>query len=358
MSQGMPTTDVFESHLENGRSAVLEARQTYSNVHLTRDIPDKVVEGIGDLEQEIDELDKTLDVTEQDIQLAEQAEERAGILASIFEAFELYQQRVVEADLGRLQVHASALTELRGEAEFADSIDSQFEQLSRQLSMLEKLAENGRYGKMVSNDRVSLATVEVNLRKLEKKLINEISPDSQQRIYLMACDTLLDEIHETLLDLHDSNEAKTAFSPDLNTVKGLINESEAEETNIEKAAKNARVALEGVLMLHYTISREGANQYLVEELEQTVPAAKLDCDVKDAVLKADVDTLLDAIGEFVGTQSNRTSSERIAQLLKEHDGSVVQTIESTDYDRETVITEVIRLIEQQRISDINVVFSS
>ncbi len=358
MSQEIPTTDVFETHLENGRSAILDARQTYSAVELNEKIPDTIVEAIGNLEQEFNDLDQTLDVTKEDVQLARQAENRATILASVFNAFQLYQEMVVKADLRRLEVYESALGELRDEINCPDPIESQFTELDRQLSMLEKLGRSGRHGKMVVSDRVSLGTVENRLRKIEEKLSTESPPGSRQQVYLAACNKLLDEIHETLLNLHDANKAKTAFSSDLRRVKELIKEAEAVEGNVEQGAKNARVALEGVFMLHHTICREGANQRVAEEFTKAVPAEKLGCHVEDAVSKGDVDTVLDAIGDFVGTQANRSETERLSQLLNEHDGSVARTIESTDHDLEKIIEQLEPLYEQQYISDIQVVFNS
>lgn len=357
MSQEPSRTDRFEQHLENGRSAVSAARKAYSNLELTRTVPDSIVEAIGNLDDELDELDRTLNVNNEDVRLAEQTTQRAEVLASVLAALEDYQQFVVDADIRRIHSYASALEKLKEKVDISEELNSQFARLDRQRSMLEKLSNSGRYGQVVNNDRISLGAVDTGLRTLDSKLEARAPADIRRRAYVVSCEDILEEIHEMLSHLNDDNKSKTAFSSDLRRVKDGLETARSAEDETTQAAEHARVALEGAFMLHHAIARVGAEESVAEALAATVPVDELDCDVEDAVSRGDVDALLTAIDEFVGSQAERSAGERISQLLEVHNGSVVRTAEATDYDVPTIVDQLERLYEQQRISDIEVVFT-
>jgi hypothetical protein len=360
MDQETSPTDAFEAHMESGRKSLSEARDSYATLEMMQTVPDSIVEAIGDLERELDELDRTLDVTAEDVRIAEQTSKRAAVLADVFVALEERQRIVVSAEITRLQSYASAITEIRRDDDQPEKLDSQFDRLNRRLEMLQKLADSGRYGQVVSNDRISPGTIDANLRDLELALTDKCPTDTRATTYLTVCEDLLEKIYDTPTGLDDGNEDKTAFSTDLGIVKDQMQDANSalEDDAPDQAVEHARVALEGAFMLHRLTTEAGAKQYLAEHLASIIRDADglIDCDIEQCVTTGDADTLLSVISEVVDTQIERSVGERLAQLLREHDGSVIRTADATDFEVTTIVDHLDQLYQQHQISDIEVVF--
>lgn len=358
MNQETSQTDAFEVHLERGRGELSQARDSYSTLKLTDVVPDSLVEAIGDMERELDELDQTLDVTSEDVRLADQTASRASVLAEVFAALAEQQRLVVDAELARLQSFASTISDLcrTVEADF----ESRVGHIDRRLSMLGKLADSGRHGQVLGNDRVSPATIDTDLRDLDATLADEIADDARTTAYLTCCEKLLEDIYRTLADLDDQNPDRTAFSTDLSAVKSRTEDAEealdADEPG--RGVEQARIALEGTFMIQQLTARAEARQRVAKELAAVIEGSEgtVAPDVAQCASRGDVDALLSAIDDLVSTQVQRSAGECIHQLLREHDGRVARTVEATDFDVATVVEHLEQLYHQQDIADIEVVF--
>ena len=359
MNEETTQTDRFEVHLERGRGSVSRARDLYSTLKLTDVVPDTIVEAIGELEREIDELDQTLEVTPEDVRLADRTASRATALAAVFAALDEQQRLVVEADLARLQSFVSILEDAGGRDATDDGVESRLDSVDRRLSMLEKLADSGRHGQVLGNDRVSPSILETDLRELDSMLADGVADERRATAYLAGCDNLLDEIHRTLGELDDQNPDRTAFSTGLGAVKERLDDAEATlGDDAGRAATQARIALEGTFMLHQSTARARARQQVATELAAVVEEMDepVDCDPGRCASRGDLDTLLSTVDELVSAGIQRSAGERVQQLLREHDGSVGQTVQATDLDVATVVDQLEQLYRQQQIADIEVVF--
>lgn len=356
MGKETSTTDTFEQILEEGRRALSTARDEYSALEETETVPDALVEAIGDLERELNELDQTLDVTDEDIQLAEQTSRRVSVLADVLSALRTRQRLLVEARLERLELRLSGLADLISENDHA----SRLEKLQRQLSMLNKLADSDRYEQVVTNERVSPERIDTAIRQLESDLDNDISSDELLSSYVTVCKDILDEIHEVLTNLSEDNDAKTAFSTDLRQIKDLLNGADTSDGQkaVEETVTDARTALEGALMLHELTQRAQAEEQVSKELAAVVEETNLsvDCDVEQCIVQGDASTLLLAIADVITSEVQLSAGQRVQQLLREHDGSVIRTAEATDFDVPTIMAHLEQLYQQGHISNIEVEF--
>lgn len=356
MDQETSTTDNFEAQLERGREQLSVARDTYSTLELTEDVPDDIIESLGDLEEELDELEQTLEVTSRDIDLAEEIAQQISILAEVLAALEMRQATVVEKRLKRVQAFAGGIFELSNDAANSVTDRSRLNKVDSQLSMLEKLASSGRHGQVVSNNRVSLRKIDRTLRQIEQELSDEVADSTRTETYLSIAQNLLEDIHQTLATLDDENADKTAFSTDLNIVKNKI--EAAENADGDEAVVSARTALEGTFMLHQLIATSGAEQVAAKELGNIITTAndELTTDIETQSAQGNIDVLLDEISTIIGAGVKRSSDERLSRLLREHNGSVTRTAEATDFDVSVILEHLNQLYQQQPISDIQVVF--
>jgi hypothetical protein len=348
--------------LERGRRTLGEAREEYSALGRVETVPDRLVEAIVDLERELDELDQTLEVTDEDVELAERTVQRVSLLEAVLSALRERQRTVVEADVRRLDYHVSGIVDLVRDRDLADEIDTDIDELEREYSMLERLVEGERYRQVETNDRVSTEGVDAAARQVAVEIEDEVPPTARAEAYLDICDRLLDDIHDALSGLGEDNDERTAHTADLRAVKERteVAESALESDDGERAATNAHVAFDGCLILHYLSARASARQRVAEELAAAVRKFDLvvDCDIDRSVDRGDAETLLAAILDAVESQVEVSTGERIRQLLAEHDGSVVRTAETTDFDVATIVDHLEQLYRERHVSDIRVEFAN
>jgi len=360
MGNQISPTDSFEEVLERGRTELSAAREEYDALEETETIPPALVEAMSGLERELDELDKTLDVEEADLELARQTVRRIGVLNDVFAALRERQRTVVEADVSRLGHHVSGIATLVRDHGIASEFDRDIDDIEREHSMLDALVSKGRHEKVVTNDRVSPGRVDAAIRKIDSELAEHVPGDARADAYESITESLLDEIHDVLGSLGEENSERTAYSSDLRLVKERLEAAAAtgEDDGGTTAAKTARIALEGALILHYSTARSHADQRVAGALADAVEDSDLvvDCDVERCVSRGDAETLLTAITAAMGTEAELSTSERLRQLLTEHDGSVRRTARATDFDVATILEHVERLYDEGQIADLEVTF--
>lgn len=359
MDQKNSPTDAFEQELARGRDAISDAREAYSSVLTTETVPDPFVEAIGGLEEQFDNLDQTLNVDWEDVKIAKQTAQKAVLLADVFNALEHRHRAEIEAELTRLKLYSDGLENLLSEVNLPESVRSELDRVNRQFRMLRKLADDDRYGQIMSNERISPDTVDADLRRLEAECSESVPDDQQARQYISIADQLLESIHEALRELDDENKEKTAFASELRATKDRIEDAKAklDTDKVSKATRLARAGLEGVFMIHQQVSTAGANAKLAERLVTLLDNADGGINKGLAADKrGDVDELLDVLSSLIGAQVERSFIDRFEQLLREHDGSVAQTVEATDFDAETVFEHLEQLYQKPGVSDIEVIF--
>lgn len=356
MGRHISSTEQFERALDDARSTLSDARDTYSQLEETATIPEWVIQALGDLEGELEELDQQLEVTESDLALAEQTANRIEILDGVLDAYRQRQRTVATADVDRVREILSSLAEPVREHD----LDLDVEELERKCSMLEKLLDNGRYAQVLGNERFSPTTLADAISDLDSELAGAVPVSTRARAHVDVVESLLDEIHDYLSELGDRNDDRTAYGGDLKAIKSKVSKTkekleQEEPTDLDESS---RVLLDECITVHYLASRATADQRLANALAGTVRDGQLDvdCDVESCVNRGDWNTLVSSIEDIVASGSELSTARRLARLLAEHDGSVVRTAEATDFDVETVIENLPQLYRDGDVADITIMF--
>ena len=359
MGNKISPTDSFEEVLERGRTELSAAREKYKSLEQTETISPALVEAISALERELDELDQTLDVEEADLKLAQQTVRRIGVLNDIFAALRERQRTIVEADVSRLGHQVSSIATLVRDHGIASELDRDIDDIEREYSMLDALVSKGRHEKVLTNDRVSPEGVDGAIQEIDSELAEQVPDHARVDAYETITESLLDEIQDVLDSLGEENSDRTAYSSDLRLVKERFEAAATGEDDVgTSATKTARIALEEALTLHYSTARSDADQRVAGALADAIEDSDLvvDCDVESCVSRGDTETLLTAITAAMGTEAELSTSERLRQLLTEHDGSVRRTARATDFDVGTILDHVERLYDEGQIADLDVTF--
>jgi DNA repair exonuclease SbcCD ATPase subunit len=361
MGRHTSTTDTFEQILERARATLETAREEYGSLEGTGSVPAGLVDSIADLEDELDELDQNLEVSETDIELAEATARRVEMLSETFAALRERQRTIVDADLKRLRIRYSSISELIRKHDLDGMTDPELGEIERHLSMLETLANDGRYEQVRTNDRISPSKVDASIRQVDDQVSDRIPDEALARTYVTIVKQLLDEIHESLSDLDAENEERTAHSSALSDIKQRLEDvqDDLDASGADGIAPDARSILNDCIELHRQTTSAQAEQRVARTLATTIQnsAADVDCDPAACVCRGDAETLLTALTDTLTSQVDLSTSARLRQLLREHDGSVVRTAEATDFDIPTIMDHLERLYDDGEIADLVVEFS-
>lgn len=354
------STDAFEDILRRGRSQLDKARTEYQTLEGMDDVPDKLVEAIGDLERELDELDQNLEVTDEDISLAKETVARVSVLAEVFDGLKQRQRVIVGGACERVNRYIEGLQDLLKHYDISGDISETVESIEHRHSMLEKLVSGDRYGQILSNEQVDPDSIVSKIHALSDKLSESTTAIDRTEFYLSVCGSLLDDIHARLAELKEDNEDRLAHGAELQEIK---QEKQTAESQLSKspdeAVSTANKVLENCLSLHQEIVVDHADQELVIKLADVCQDKELaiEHDIENSVDRGDPESLLAVIADAIASEVDLSTSGRLLQLLQEHDGSVIRTKKATDFEITTILNHLTQLYDEEEIADINVEFT-
>ena len=356
MGEHTSPTESFEEVLKHGRTALSTARDEYDTLEQTETVPSGLVEAISDLERELDELDQVLNVDDTDLEQAQQTVQRIELLDGVFSALRERQRTVVEGDVSRIEYHLAGLAALLREHGDEGEVQGELDNIESKQRMLNTLISKDRHEKVVTNDRVSTEKVDTSIRELDADLEPHVPDSSRVETYTAITGNLLDEIHDALASLGNDNDDRTAYATELKSIKKQRSQLEDEDGGGD--AETAQTMLEETLRLHHSIVRSQADQRVAERLADAVAefGSSVECDVDRCVSSGDPETLLRAITDAIGREVQRSTIERLQQLLEEHDGSVLRTAQATDFDVPTILEHLEQLHADGAIADLEVSF--
>jgi hypothetical protein len=365
---GHPTspTERFERKLETARESLSSTRDQYARLEATEPVPEWIIEAIGDYDRELDELDQNLEVSDEDLDLAERTARRVEILRAVLDAFRDRQRSIAEADVERVRRMLAVLESSIDRQEVDAAVESTVDELHRKCSMLDKLLDNGRYGQVLGNERFSPVTLEDSLRELDDELGTELPASAHARVHVEMIEALLEDVHGYLSTLGDRNDDRTAYGDDLREIKSRLSDAERELTDGDSnepaegdtttVDETVWVLLDECIDVHHGVARAAADQQLTAALADAVreTGVSVDCDVDSCVVRGDRTSLLNEFEAVIGAGVERSTATRLARLLAQHDGSVVRTAEATEFDVDAIVDHLPRLYHDGTIADITV----
>ncbi|WP_435319014.1 hypothetical protein [Haloarchaeobius sp. TZWSO28] len=298
-------------------------------------------------------------MSEQEIGRAEDATDRAELLQAVISEVRDRERAVIEADVDRLRLWFDGYDRLTRRHEVSEPTIEQCSKVERICGMMEQLIARGRHEKVRTNDRFSPGAVDRDLRVLDAELEQDLDADQYTDGCLSIIEDLLPTIHDGLASLDDPNPRQSAFANSLGEVKELLTEAENKrEDDPAGAANTARIALEGVLIHHYSVSRAVANQHLAAALAELIDDQGLDLelDYEDSAQRGDVEALLTELTSIIRTEVSRSKGARLRRLIEEHDGSVGRTAAATEFTISEILETLQTMHNDGKIADVEVTF--
>lgn len=353
------TTENYEATLRSARNYLDTARSEYRSVEDFDAVPSELVESLNELDRELEDLEDVIRVSEQELRRAEDAADRAELLQSVLAAVRDRERAIIEADVDRLRLWFDGYDRLTRQREISDSTRSRCSKVERICGMMEQLITKNRHEKVRTNDKFSPEAVDRTLRELDGNLLEEVDAGEYTDACLSIIDDLLPIIHDGLGSLADENPEKSSFADSLGDVKKRRSTAEEErETDPSAAVETVRIALEGALIHHYSVSRAVANQDFAEMLAELIRDQGLDIelDYEASATRGDTDALLSELISIIRTEVTRSKGARLRRLLEEHNGSVSRTAAATDFTFSEILETLQTMYDDNEIADVEVTF--
>jgi hypothetical protein len=350
------STDRFERVLEAARETLADASDRYSRLESSESIPEWVVDALGEYDEELERLDRNLEVTDEELRLAERTRDRIHLLDGVLEAFEDRQRTVAEADVDRIRLLVTALIELGDATSPDEDVRSSIDDLDGKCAMLEKLLDRGRPGRVLGDRRFSPTTLEATFDAIDESLVADLPADAVARFHADVVAGLLDPIHEFLAELDERNDDKTAHGRRLGEIKSDLRAATRtlEDGDPGDADDTLRDLVDDCLAVHRATARAVADQQFAAGVASLVRAdtVSLDVDLDACVARGDGATLLSGLESVVAVDTVRSTATRLAHLLERHEGSVVRTAEATAFDVDTILDHLPHLYHDGPATDV------
>lgn len=346
----------FEELLDQGEEFLREARERYEEISRTEDPPEAVIQAISQLDQELTDLSKVTTVNQSRLQQAGQVSDQAVLLRDILEAFQQRQRVVIERRVERFSLWVDQLNQTKRQSGFDVDSKQSVESLRKTITLFENLMAADEYGRIGDNERIALPEFLNDLRQFDADLREALSFERYALICLEVVSDLLDVIHEELSTLSYAHSSEASFSRYLRQVKKHQTDAEEslEQSRFEQANREARIALEGALMVDDEITRVKADELFASKLRDDLSTHGFEpeVDIESNSPEADAEALLERAVGAIESSVELTVDTRIQRLLEEYDGSVNRVIEQSDLDDGTILNHIMKLYKNDGIDDL------
>ena len=365
----------FDKAVERAETGLERARSDYRLISSTNDhgvierthesLPEVYGVAIAELDEKIDTFDSVYDVTDSELETAESSAVRAEFLAGVTDAYRRHHENVVDRRVNLVGKRFDMLEECV-KLESADvSVDQSG--ISRQVTALRRLVDVGKYAQLQESDRVDLSEIESAVDKFDKMTREAVSAATYVSLALDLAESLRDEYTEDLSALVNKGVDTGAISvsdradeaPDLEQIA----EREKKETLSTEDADTVATVVEVFADIALLTKKRRSIHELGQELLSVLKESPLtdEADVDFDALRASLEMLeFDRIEmevvALVESEATTTETEKLVQLLEEHDGSLGRTLNAVDRSAEEVFNDLHALFEEGEIQDVEVRF--
>lgn len=344
--------EAFDTALERAETALQRARYRYQRVSELSTRSAAFATRLNTLEEELESIDKVLDVGEDEATEAVELADRTTLVADLLEAVWRYEADRLEAELAVYDVwNEQVPTGSRSEG------GSSRTKRAEVFEIVRELVGNDKHGQLRKGEKFTLERCRVLLREVDQELRSSVPVGE----YVQYC---LDVVEE--LDSHATENLKILVREDVpvqfkeyrleirdrvDDIRDTVGTDRIDEGTVH----DARVTLEGAAMLAYCIAVERATyEYCRRVAELVGSMSSPDRDLDALVMDRDVEALETIIEKSILGEESHSPEERILDLLSEHDGSVGRVLDASDVGTAELFDAIEELYVDGRIANVEV----
>lgn len=356
----------FNEAVERTEAGLEQARDNYDAIrHIGDPLSEVYGTALAELSEEADEFDSVYNVTDSEVEWAESTAARAKFLSTVTAAYRRFYETRINQRVELLNEWFDILSANVGEADAAVPFNQS--SAEQQLAALRKLTEAGKYVQLCKSDQVDVAAAEANVRQFHTEVRKSLSTAEYVSFALGFVESLRDYYTENLSEMVGAGVKQEAISvtervqeapatdPIADRLKqGTVSAEDASEIQIVIETYVDVVLLTGERCAKYELGK--ALLSAIEESNFSDNTTEVAVDLQARVESLELEAIEARVRSLVESEATTSESERILQLLREHDRSVRRTIEVVDQSPDEVFDILYQLYTDKEIQDLEVKF--
>lgn len=319
---------------------------------------------LAELDEAVDQFDSVYEVTDTELDRAETVAVQAEFLVAVTAAYRKYHETVVDRRVVIAGEWFDTLDAAVGDGD--NDIAADRSTLARQIRAVRKLVKAEKYGQIQSSDRIDLAGAEEKVRSLHDAVCESFTAVEYASLGLELAESFKHRYTDDLSTLVGAGVDRDPISvagdledaPEIEPVSTRVEEGEA----TAKDANAVRIAVQAYADVALLTGKRRARYELGEALLSAIEESDL-VDDTDAIEELhprltsfDIDVIEKHVEELVKGEATTSETERLLQLLAEHDGSVRRTLQAVDRSPDKVFEQLQTLLQEADIEDLEVRF--
>lgn len=358
--------DAFDEAVERAETGLKRARENYETVEQAgKPLPEVYGAALAELREATKAFDSVYEVTDAELEQAETIMARSEFLAAVTAAHREYQEAIIDRRVAIIGEWFDVLDAGISDPDIDVAVDRST--LARQVKAIQKLTDTGKHGQLRSSDRIHLSKIEGDVHDFHDAVRDTVSATVYVRLGLKVAESFHSRYTDDLSTLVEKGVEKGAISiaddvqdaPDRDPIAARLESSEVTDDDVDAMGKIVE-AYAGVAQLtgmHRARYELGASLLSAIEESDLVDVTEDNvADLRSRLTSLEIDPIGNRIAGLIKGEANASETERLLQLLAEHDGSVRRTIRTLDRPTEDVFDDLYHLFAGEDIQDLEVQF--
>jgi hypothetical protein len=358
--------DAFDGAVERAETALKRVRENYEIVEQTgKPLPEVYGTALAGLQEATQAFDSVYEVTEAELEQAETVVARAEFLVAVTAAHREYHETIIDRRVAVTEEWFDVLDAGTSDAELDVAADRST--LARQVKAIQKLTDAGKYGQLQSSDRVNLDEVEGEVHDFHDAARDAVSATEYVRLGLEVAESFHGLYTDDLSALVREGVDKEAISiaddiqnaPEMDPIAARFESDDVTDDDANAVGTivktYARVAqLTGTHRARYELGASLLSA--IQDNDLVDDTGDIVADLHFRLTSIETGPIEQRVAEIVEGEATTSETERLRQLLAEHNGSVRRTLQVVDRSPETVFEQLQALLEDGTIDDLEVRF--
>lgn len=358
--------DAFDEAVERAERGLKRARENYETVEQAgKPLPEVYGAALAELREATKAFDSVYEVTDAELDQAETIAARAEFLAAVTAAYREYHEAIIDRRVAIIGEWFDALD--AGVNEAGVDVAADRSTLARQVKAIRKLTDAGKYGQLRSSNRINLPAIEGDVHDFHDAARNAVSATEYVQLGLKVAESFHDRYTNNLSTLVSEGVDRRAISitdeiqnaPEKDPIVTRLESNDVTDDDADAVRTivktYARVAqLTGTNRSRYQLGASLLS--IIEASDFTDETDGSVSDLRSRLMSLEIGPIETRVTELIKGEANTSQTERLLQLLVEHDGSVRRTLQVVDRPSEKVFEQLQVLLEDGTVDDLEVRF--
>ena len=361
-SDGVDIWDEFDEVVEQAETHLERARENYDLVEqLGKPLSGVYGAALAELDQSIEAFDSIYNVTDVELEQARTIATRARFLATLTAAYRNYYEAVVDRQV-------AIFSEWFDTLDSVEDVDNAADQstLRQQIQAIRKLISARKYGQLQSSERINLKEIKAGIETFHDSVRETLTSTEYISVTLKLARSFKDHYTDDLSMLVQSGVKKEAISvvedvqdtPELDPIATRLEGNNTTDGDIDDVRTVVQTYADIALLTGRRQARYELGEALISAIEKSnfVDAENAVEELRPELSSFEIEFIEEQVEGLVEGEATTSKTERLLQLLAEHDGSVQRTLRTVGRSPDEVFDQLQTMLEEGTFEDLEVRF--